>query len=120
MIDVSELMQDPDFASMVQILRPGMPTVANEGVYTPGEDEVINRVMIVQPASAEDRVNYLPEGERQLDAVKIYSDQLLNMADGDQVQSDKIIWLGNNFRIAFAKPWQQHGFYFAIGVGYVP
>lgn len=120
MIDVSELMQDPDFASMIEVTRQGAGSYANEGVFTPGASVVSSWPAVVQPANAADITNFLPEGERTNNVIKIYSAQLIQMSDGESVQADTLVWQGASYRVAFSKPWNLHGYYFVLAVGYVP
>jgi hypothetical protein len=73
----------------------------------------------VQPATQNDILNFLPEGERQSNAIRIYAAGMLVMGNGDDKQSDVIIWNGDYYRVAFSKPWDAFGYWFAIAVGFV-
>lgn len=119
MIDVSEIIDDPDFASLISVTSLGMGSYANEGAFTPGVPVTRDWMATVQPASQADKDNYLAEGERQDSAIRIWSRQNLHAADGAGVLADTLVWQGQNYRVAFSKPWDLHGYYFVIAVGYV-
>jgi hypothetical protein len=38
------------------------------------------------------------------------------MGDGQTIMSDIIEWQGNDYRIAYLKPWQVNGYYWAMAV----
>ncbi len=120
MIDISELMDDPDFASAIVVTRAGTATRDADGVLSFRPPAVAPLTAIVQPASAADKTDFLPEGERQGNAVKLWSRTPVLMADGEGQQADTFIYLNGNYRVAYSKTWDQHGFHFAIATGYVP
>ena len=49
MIDVSELLDDEDFASTITVSRLGAGSFANEGVFSPGAPVVTSWDAVVQP-----------------------------------------------------------------------
>lgn len=116
MIDVSELIDDPDFATTFTVKRRS-GTFANEGKYTTTET-TLTKAGVVQPASADDQVKYLPEGERRQHAIRVWCRDEIQMADGKGKESDVVVWNGNQYRVGFSQPWSVHGYWFAIAVGY--
>ena len=98
MIDVSELIDDPDFATTFQVRRR-TGSFANEGAYSTTET-TLTKTGVIQPASQDDRVAYLPEGERTLDAIRIWCRDEIQMADGKGKQSDVVVWNGQHHRVA--------------------
>lgn len=116
MIDVSELVTDPDFAQSFQIER--FTGTWDEGRFIQNEPTVLDAFGVVQPASSEDAVAYLPEGERQNNMIRVWSPHEIRMADGKDQLSDNILWQGEWHRVAYSKPWQTQGYWFAIAVGY--
>lgn len=116
MIDVSELMSDPDFAQPFQVVR-STGSFANEGEYT-RTPTTLNMTGVIQPATTEDVTNFLPEGERQKSAIRIWCAQEIRMADGNGAEADEIVWQGKRHRVAHAKPWNTQGYWFAIAVGH--
>ncbi len=117
MIDVSELLSDPDFAQPFTIQRT-TGGFANEGEYSTADPTDIPAFGVIQPASSADMVRFLPEGERQKNTISIWSPVLIQMADGQGQESDVIIWQGQYYRVAFSKPWQTQGYWFAMAVGF--
>lgn len=79
---------------------------------------VIQMTGIVQPTSAADRMNLLPEGQRQSASISIWSTVELRVSDGISDESDVVIWQGGKYRLMFVKHWELHGYWFAIGVAY--
>lgn len=114
MIEISELMTDPDFAQPF-VIRRVSGAFAGEGEFTRTETTV-NASGVIQPAS-EDDLKMLPEGERSDSAIKVYSKTELRRGDGAGTESDVIEWLGKRYRVMQSKPWQLHGYYFAIATG---
>ena len=122
MIDVSELMDDPDFASTITVTRMAAGAYAPGGVWVAGEPVTTTETHIVQPDSNPDHTEFLPEGDRSAERAVVYSltAVALRQADGMNQQADTFVWMGKNYRVAFSKPWDAHGYHFAIGVQYVP
>jgi hypothetical protein len=118
MIDVSRVINNPRMQTAFTIQRPSY-SFANEGEWTAGAPTSLACVGIITPAKADDQTKYLPEGQRQANAITIYSTQDVLMGNGDGRESDVIIWNGNYYRVQFAKPWEQNGYYFAIATGFI-
>jgi hypothetical protein len=117
MIDVSELMFDPDFCTRYPVTRARADgTFAAEGEWTPGTPRSLLWYGSVQPAKDADKVLYLPEGERAQEAVNCYGSCELKMADGYGQESDIILFNGNTYRVAMSKPWVQSGYWYAFAV----
>lgn len=120
MIDISELMDDPDFASTITVTRAGVGAFVGEGIWAQGSSITFDMTAIVQPASAEDMAEFLADGEREKGAKRVWSAAPLIMADGKGMQSDLFVHEGLTYRVAFSKPWELHGYSYSIGVSYVP
>lgn len=116
MIDVSELMTDPDFARAFQVRRM-TGSYANEGEWSETAT-TLNKTGVIQPATSEDAINFLPEGERQKNLIRIWCAEEIRMGDGDGKCSDEVIVDGQYYRVAFSKPWGANGYWFAIAVGF--
>jgi hypothetical protein len=114
MIDISEVVADSDFVEPITVYRV-TGALSNEGEITKSE-VAIARIAVVQPASKDDMVSYVPEGERTDEAIRIWCTQDLRMSDGNSIHSDIIEWSGKRYRVAYSAPWQQHGYYFVIAV----
>lgn len=118
MIDMSEIVSDPDFAQAFTVQRQSAGTFANEGEFTTSST-TLSRFGTIQPSKSEDLVKFLPEGERQGNFITIHCAEDVLMGNGSDQQSDIVIWRGDYYKVAFSKPWDMHGFWFAIAQGYV-
>lgn len=118
MIAVSEVVSDPELAQAFQVKRQSAGTFANEGVFSTTET-TLDRFGVVQPSKSDDLLKFLPEGERQGNFITIYCAQDVLMGDGKDQQSDVVIWRGDYYRVAYSKPWDAHGYWFAIAQGFV-
>lgn len=117
MINVAELMQDPDLAQPFQVERSA-GAFANEGEWVAAAPTVIPLVGIVQPANR-DSLAFLPEGTRLGNTIMVMCDQELRIDDADATRSDVIVWHGNPYRVINAKPWKDHGFWQVWAEGFV-
>lgn len=115
MINLSEIVLNPAFAQPFQIKRLS-GTFANEGEFTE-TNTTIDRYGVIQPAKPDDVLKFLPEGERQGNAIMVHCADEVRMGDGVGLRSDIILWHGEQYRVAFAKPWQDYGYWFVIAVG---
>jgi hypothetical protein len=115
-IDVSRVVNNPLFQVPFQLER-NVYEFMNEGEYTLVATNTFNMVGGIRPASTSDRVAHLPEGQRELDAIKVFATSPLLMADGNGQESDVIIWKGRWYRVQFSKPYQSY--WFAIATGFV-
>lgn len=70
-LDVSELVEDPDFCSTFSRVRTPK-TTANEGLDSSGTPVTTSIVGVVEPASQAD-LKLLPEGTRLVDMVGVYT-----------------------------------------------
>ncbi len=96
-IDVSELMDDPDFVDGVTVFRRNT-AIGSNGRQTITEIRTDNVNAIVQPASG-DVVAKLPEGARIDGAMSVWTRYTLRaMATG--VQPDEIEWRGRRYVVS--------------------
>ena len=117
MINVAELLTDPDFSQTFQLIRfDGV--FANEGEYTQTQSPPINIVGVIQPAKQTDVVQFMPEGERLGNLIVVYCSQEIKASDAKSQESDIVVWRGNQYRVVQAKPWLDHGYWqvFAEGI----
>jgi len=115
-IDVSELMSDPDFVRAFSIMRPTL-TVANEGVAS-STYATTQLTGIVQPAS-DNELKLLPEGSRLSDVIAVWSHSEIRAGDGSTIESDVILVDGKRYRVIKADPWPDAGYYKVLAEGYV-
>ena len=118
MINIGRVVQDPRFAQAFQVKRQSAGTFANEGEFSTVET-VLDRFGVVQPSKADDLIKFLPEGERQGNFITIYCNQDVLMGNGKDQESDVVVWRGDYYKVAFSKPWDIHGYWFAIAQGFV-
>lgn len=118
MIDVSEIMDDPDFATTFTIWR-------NDGYFKDGRwinttpCEVPNVTGIIQPASTEDQLSILPEGSRLGNMIVIWSSAEIRIDDADKTRSDIIDWKGDKYRVLRIKKRDDNGFFHAWAEGFI-
>lgn len=117
MINVAELITDPDFATTFTRERVDGGFV--NGRWVNNAPVQLSVVGIIQPATSPDDLEPLPEGERANEAIRIWSLIEIRKGDGESVLSDYVIFGGNKYRVYAVKPWALNGFYqsFAVSVG---
>lgn len=110
MIDLSELMSDPDFTQAF-ILRRRTGGFANEGEFTQAAPVEMPLVGAIQPASPADIVRFQAEGERRQAIIRVWSATQMNTSDGQGQQPDEIVWRGSVYRVIECVPWADNGFW---------
>jgi hypothetical protein len=110
MINVAELLCDPDFAQSFQVIRLG-GAFANEGEYTQAQSPPINMVGVIQPAKQQDVVQFMPEGERLGNLIVVYCQQEIKSSDAKTQESDIILWHSNRYRVVQSRQWLDHGYW---------
>ena len=118
-LDVSRVVKNPALQQSFTIQR-NTYAFANEGEWTLQGTENIGAKGVVTPSSAKDRTEFLPEGQREVAAITIYSPVAINNADGNSTEADVIIWNGNYYRVQFSKPWASYGYWFVVATFFVP
>lgn len=116
MIEVSELMTDPDFAQAFDIIRESVTLV--EGESQVSQVTIPGVIGVIQPASREDIVLYAPEGERGDEWISIWCVQEIRDGNGVDKFSDVIVWQGRHHRVRKSKPWNTQGHYRAWAQGF--
>ena len=117
MINVAEIMRDPDFAQAFQIERAD-GAFANEGEWSQTAT-TLDMVGIIHPAKREDQLAILPEGTRLGNVIVVYSDQELRIDNAQSERSDVVLWHGNPYRVIAAKHWADHGYWQVWAEGFV-
>ena len=118
-LDVSRVVKNPALQQSFTIQR-NTYAFANEGEWTLQGTENIGAKGVVTPSSAKDRTEFLPEGQREVAAITIYSPVAINNADGNSTEADVIIWNGNYYRVQFSKPWASYGYWIVVATFFVP
>lgn len=113
MIDVSELMSDPDFVKSVTIDR-FTGSFGIEGEYAQNTPNQVTVQCSIQHPSPADRARFEREGERNTAIIKIYCGEKLQVTDGDGKQSDVIPWNSDKYRVFECRPWSDNGYWLAF------
>lgn len=119
MINLSEIVVDPDFAQEFSILR------SNGGSWQLGKwvnaTITVPTFGIIQPSTPEE-LEQVPEGDRVKGALSFHSETVLFEThtnapnDPNAGISDIIAWRGQSYRLIKVFPWEDFGYYKAIGV----
>lgn len=112
MIDVSELMTDPDFVQTFRVRRMG-GTFENEGEFTIEANNTVTMVGAVQPANGGEKAQFQPQGDQHKALIKVYCGKRLRKADG-LIQSDIIAHCGADYKVIECVPWGHNGYWKAI------
>lgn len=115
MIDVSELLADPDFCEAFTIMRSTGGSFGPSGWMD--NTTAVPSYGSIQPASDKD-LRMVPEGDRVSGSLAIYSQQELFVTHNDPQPgiSDIVICRGENYRVQAVKPWVDFGYFVAIAV----
>lgn len=119
MIDVSELMTDPDFAKTFTVKRPTV-VIAADGTASTTYVTTDNVVGIVQPAAPED-IQDLPEGSRSNGVVSVWSaTEIKGSASAGSEESDVLVVDGRSYRVVKSEPRGDNGYYRVFAQGFTP
>lgn len=116
MIEVSELVADPDFAQPFDLIRESVVLVEGESQVTPVA--IPDMFGVIQPAKSEDFTEFAIEGQREGAWIAVWCAQEIRMGNGKDQLGDIIVWRGNHYRVAKAKHWETQGYYKVIANGY--
>lgn len=113
MIDVSELISDPDFSSMRTFRRDAVSGEFVDGIWEPAPTETFDEMASVQPLTGAD-YRLLPEGMRNTEAVNIYCSTHLkgteNKRNGDMLVGYK----GSDWQVLTSQYFEEYGYNHAI------
>ena len=119
MIDVGLIVSDPDFAQEFVITRScGGSWQAGKWV---NETIKVCSYGVIQPSTPEE-LEQVPEGDRVTGALSFHSEQALfethTYGPNDKFAgTSDIIWhRGQNYRLAKVFPWEDFGYFKAIGI----
>ena len=116
MINVKELMSDPDFSTHYIIHRTHTKFI--EGRQTVVKREMLKYYGPVQPAKEKD-LEQLPEGDRKNFVMKFFckppkklyiTDNKINGDSEDIIISDILKYDGSYYKILLVKPWKHNGY----------
>ncbi|QDX92065.1 hypothetical protein EEL30_06595 [Brevibacillus laterosporus] len=110
MIDVSEVITDPDFAQSFTVHRKSGEWIAGRSVSS---DASITMTGIVTVADAK-TLEQLPEGDRVTGLMCFYSTHEL-FTTREQGTSDQLEWRKELYRVKQVFPYGDYGYFKAIG-----
>lgn len=111
MLNVAELITDPDFCTSFKIKRK-MPGRWEKGKMTETTKE-IDITGIVGAANSKD-MEMLPEGDRTNGLKTFYSLNAMRLTD-DETTSDICVFEGEQYRIIRVYDYSRYGYYKAVG-----
>ena len=119
LIDVSEIMTDPDFVVTVTVRRPTAPTFSNEGVATYGYLPDQSITAIVQSATPAD-LKSLPEGVNLQGVVSVWSGTQIKIGDQSGKGSDVIVYQGVSYRVRSMDDRSDNGYWRVLAERFIP
>lgn len=123
MINVAELMIDPDFMQTLQGERTSLQ-IATQGDVAGEVVPVATPLTVLasaQPTSKPDELALLPEGYRNESTIKMYTATELFASDGNETAPvpatvDVVFYLGKRYRVMYVKLYGDYGFWFSLAV----
>lgn len=114
MINIAELVYDPDFTQDFTVHRKTGSWSAGRFVET---ESSLTFAGVITPASAKEILQF-PEGDRVTGMMKFYSEQEMHVThnSGTPGTSDQIEWRGQRYRVINVTPYSDYGYYKAFGV----
>lgn len=114
MIDVSEVITDPDFCQDIPVLRSTGDFV--KGRWVENAKTPVTLLGVITPMSAKE-LQQLPEADRVIGSINIYTIQPIYLTSGDNPKrtSDQVLWKGHYHKVVQVNDYSDHGFYYGIG-----
>lgn len=124
MLNIAELLTDPDFVQNVTINRRvnQLVTTGDAAGEVTIDTFLLTVPMCVQPIKDADDLLVLPEGQRSNKMMKFYSLQPMYCDDGDlpagsaDARFDVVQWGTEKYKLLHVRNWSDYGYYEAIGV----
>jgi len=110
MINVAEIIRDPDFCKPYTLYRKTTTFLAGRAKL---REEKIQRSGIVLPASGKDLLQ-VPEGDRAKAIIAVYDTEPLFVTN-EAGTSDEIVWHNERYRLFQGWPRDDYGYYKALG-----
>ena len=110
MINLSELITDPDFCTEFTIIRDSGRYI--DGVWTKQETEIIT-AGIAEPVSGVD-LKLMPAGDGTDDFITFYTKTELKIAP-DNALSDVILYNNKKYKLCRLNDYSPFGYYSAVG-----
>lgn len=110
MINVAELLSDPDFVQPLTVKRHSAG-YGVEGEYAQSGGQIIRPLGAIQHPKPAETARFLAEGERRNAIIKVYCAEQLNATNGEGRQSDLITWRCEDYRVFECTPWADNGYW---------
>jgi len=112
MLDVSDVLRDPDLVQSVQVTRAA-EDVDDHGrtLLTPGEISIQG---VVHPAT-EEQLQRLPEADRSNETIAVYTATRLTAGD-DTHAPDVVTWKGGTYLVKGVWDYSDYGYFEALAV----
>ena len=110
MINIAEIIDDPDFVQAYDLYRHGGYWLAGKRVE--GE-QLIKRNGVIVAANSKDLLQ-VPEGDRVKGIVAVYDTEPL-LVTNKAGTSDQIVWRDERYRLFQVWPYADYGYYKALG-----
>ena len=112
MIDLSEIVNDPDLGQPFTITRTTGEFAA--GGWQADAPTLIPAFGVITVASDE-ALQQVPEGDRVAGSMMVFTQTPIYQTLVNQSGiSDTLVWRGNTYRVQAAGPWEDYGYYQAI------
>lgn len=113
LLDVSFVLDDPDFADVITVTRQ-VETVGNNGraIVTP---QTFPDVSAVVTQGSGDTLKLMPEGS-SLEGVIVVHTRFTLVSETETTQPDIITYAGSNYQVTTVNDWSRFGSGFTIGI----
>jgi hypothetical protein len=106
LIDVSDLLNDPDFVNEFTVVRR-TSTVNDFGENIIGDTNIC-AIGSIQAGNG-DTLRRLPEAARKENAITVYTKTELKADNNSNGYSDIIVWKNQRFQVLVISPWGNYG-----------
>ncbi len=114
MIDLSEVVNDPDLAQPFTILRQSGSFQL--GGWVPNEPQPIDAFGVITVATPR-MMQMVPEGDRVGGEMAFCTaNEIYLTSEKRSGTSDQLVWHGEKYRVTHVAPWMDYGFFIAVAV----
>lgn len=117
MLDVSQIVVDPDFVQSFTVYREAGSWSGGRWASTETAIAMTGTVTVAKPQE----LVQVPEADRTTGVMVFYSTQPIFITRSDSTKavegtSDQIAWNGDRYRVSMVAPWKDYGYYKALAV----
>ncbi|MDU4960194.1 MAG: hypothetical protein E6X17_05985 [Sporomusaceae bacterium] len=109
MINVAELIHDPDFCQPFTLYRKSSVWV---GGRAKTQEQAVSRRGVITAATTKDLLQ-VPEGDRVKGIIAVYDTEELRLSN-ETGTADELSWRGERYRLFQLWPYADYGFYKAL------